>query len=47
MAEFVNAEHEEMRGIFYRAVHAIEHAMSARREYMTKDGEIIYGGPGH
>ena len=34
-----------MRGLFYRALRTIEYALSARREYMTKDGQIIYGGP--
>src|SRR5215204_688950 len=43
--EFVNAEHVEMRAIFYRSVRAIEHALSSRREYLTKEGEILYGGP--
>ena len=38
IAEFVNAEHDEMQAMFYRALRAIEHALSARREYMTKDG---------
>jgi hypothetical protein len=36
-----------MRAIFYRCLRAIEHAMSARREYMTKEGHIVYGGPDH
>jgi hypothetical protein len=36
-----------MRAIFYRCLRAIEHAMSARREYLTKEGQIIYGGPDH
>ena len=26
---------------------AIEHALSARREYLTKDGQIMQGGPDH
>ena len=26
---------------------AIEHALSARREYMRKEGEILYCGPDH
>ena len=47
IAEFVNAEHVEMRAMFYRSVRAIEHALSARREYLTKAGEILYGGPDH
>ena len=29
------------------SLRAIEHAFSARREYMTKEGEILYGGPDH
>ena len=33
--------------LFYRALRVIEHAFSARREYMTKEGEILYGGPDH
>ena len=47
IAEFVNAEHVEMRAMFYRSVRAVEHALSARREYLTKAGEILYGGPDH
>ena len=47
IAEFVNLEHVEMRAMFYRSVRAIEHALSARREYLTKEGEILYGGPDH
>jgi hypothetical protein len=31
--------------LFYRSLRASEHALSARREYMTKEGRIIYGGP--
>src|SRR4051812_49885080 len=45
IADFVNAEHTEMRAMFYRSVRAVEHALSARREYLTKTGEILYGGP--
>jgi hypothetical protein len=38
----------QMRGMFYRSLRTIEHALSARREYMTKDGQIINGtGPLH
>jgi hypothetical protein len=33
----------QMRGMFYRSLRTIEHALSARREYMTKDGQIING----
>jgi hypothetical protein len=47
IAEFVNAEHVEMRALFYRSVRAVEHALSARREYLTKEGKILYGGPDH
>jgi hypothetical protein len=36
-----------MCALFYRSLRAIEHALSARREYMTKEGQIIYGGPDH
>ena len=39
IADFVNDESEEMRALFYRSLRTIEHALSARREYMTKDGE--------
>jgi hypothetical protein len=47
VAEFVSDEHNEMRALFYRSLRAIEQALSARREYMTKEGQIIYGGPDH
>ena len=47
IAEFVGDEWEEMRAVFYRSMRGIEHALSARREYMTKEGQIIYGGPDH
>jgi hypothetical protein len=47
VAEFVSDECDEMRGMFYRSLRAIEHAFSARREYMTKDGQLISGGPDH
>ena len=36
-----------MCALFYRSLRAIELALSARREYMTKEGQIIYGGPDH
>jgi hypothetical protein len=36
-----------MRAVFYRPIRAIEHALSARREYLTKDGQIITGGADH
>jgi hypothetical protein len=47
IAEFVGDEWEEMRAVFYRSMRAIEHALSARREYLTKDGQIMQGGPDH
>ena len=37
IAEFVGDEWQEMRAVFYRSMRAIEHALSARREYLTKD----------
>ncbi|MBC8164682.1 MAG: hypothetical protein H7Y20_02285 [Bryobacteraceae bacterium] len=43
----MNAERAEMEAMFYRAMRTIEHAFSARKEYMTKDGQIVYGGPDH
>ncbi len=36
-----------MRAMFYRCARVIEHALSAKREYMTKDGQILDGGPDH
>jgi integrase len=47
IAEFVGDEWEEMRAVFYRSMRAIEHALSARREYLTKEGQIMHGGPDH
>jgi hypothetical protein len=47
LAEFVSDERNEMQALFYPSLRAIEHALSARREYMTKEGQIIYGGPDH
>ena len=47
VAEFVNAERDEMHAMFYRCLRVIEHAFSARREYLNKDGQILYGGPDH
>jgi hypothetical protein len=44
VVEFVSDEHNEMRALFYRSLHTIEHALSATREYMTKEGLVIYGG---
>ena len=46
-ARCVDAEHDEMHARLYRCLRLIEHAMSASREYMTKEGEIVYGGPDH
>jgi hypothetical protein len=46
-AKFVGDEWEEMRAIFYQSMHVVEDALSARREYLTKDGQIILGGPDH
>jgi hypothetical protein len=47
IAEFVGDEWQEMRAVFYQSMHAIEQALSARREYLTKDGQIMQGGPDH
>jgi hypothetical protein len=47
IAEFVGDEREEMRAIFYRAMRAIKHGLSARREYLTKEGQILQGGSDH
>jgi hypothetical protein len=47
IAEFVGDEWQEMRAVFYRSLGVIEDAFSARREYVTKDGQIIQGGPDH
>ena len=44
-AEFVSDEREEMHALFLSVLRTIKHALSARREYMTKDGQIVYGGP--
>jgi hypothetical protein len=46
-ALFLVDEWQEMRAVFYRSMRAIEHALSARREYMTKEGQIMQGGPDH
>src|SRR6476660_6143453 len=40
------SEWEKMRAVFYRSMRAIEHALSARREYLT-NGQIMQGGPDH
>jgi hypothetical protein len=47
IAEFVGDEWEEMRAVFYRSMRTIEHALSARREYLTKEGQIMHSGPDH
>ena len=47
IAEFVGDEREEMRALFYRSMRVVEHALSAKREYLTKDGQILQGGPDH
>ena len=47
VAEFVSDERDEMCALFYRSLRTIEQALSAKREYMTKEGQIIYGGPDH
>ena len=47
IAEIVSSEHDEMRAMFYRCARVIEQALSARREYTTKDGQILDGGPDH
>jgi hypothetical protein len=46
IAEFVGDEWHEMRAV-YRSMRAIEHALTARGEYTTKEGEIMQGGPDH
>ena len=46
VVEFVNAERDEMHAMSHRCLRVIEHALSARREYLTKDGQILHGGPG-
>src|SRR3954451_19054830 len=47
IADFVNHEHELMLGLFYRSVRIIEQALYARREYTTREGEVLQGGPDH
>jgi hypothetical protein len=47
LADFVTAERDEMRVMFYVSLRVIEHALSARKEYTTKDGQILQGGPDH
>ncbi len=41
VGEFVSGERDEMCALFYRSLRAIEQALSARREYMTEEGQII------
>ena len=36
-----------MRAMFYRCARVIEHALTAKREYMAKDGQILDGRPDH
>lgn len=43
IAEFVSAEHDEMRAMLYRALRVVEHALSACKEYMTKEGDVFNG----
>ena len=45
--QFVNEERELMLGLFFRALRAIEHGFSVRREYVLKSGETVLGGPDH
>ena len=33
-----------MRAMFYRCARVIEHALSAKREYMTKNGQMSMAG---
>jgi hypothetical protein len=47
LAEFVSSEQDEMHAMFYRCLRVVDRALSATREYMTKDGQIINGGPDH
>jgi hypothetical protein len=47
LRSLVSSEHEEMRAMFYRRVRVIDDALSAKREYMPKDGQILDGGPDH
>jgi len=47
IAEFISSEEDQMRNLFYRALGVIEHAFSAEREYLTKDGQVLHGGPDH
>lgn len=47
LTELVDSERDEMHALFFLALRVIRDACSARREYMTKDGERIVGGPDH
>jgi hypothetical protein len=47
IAEFVSNEQDEVRALFYRALQVIGDALIAQHEYLTKEGQIIYGGPEH
>jgi hypothetical protein len=47
LAEFVSSEQDEMRAMFYRCLRVVDRALSATPEYMTKDGQIVNGGPDH
>ena len=47
LVDLVNAEKEEVERMFYLMLRTIEHGFSARKEYMTKDGQVIYGGADH
>jgi hypothetical protein len=31
-----------MRAVFYRCIRAVEHALSAPREYMSKKGQVLH-----
>ena len=46
IVEFVSDERDEMCALFYRSLRAIESALSARHEYMTNEGEVLYGRAG-
>jgi uncharacterized protein YciI len=36
-----------MLGLFYRSIRIIEEAFEARREYTSREGEVLQGGPDH
>jgi hypothetical protein len=44
IAEFVGDEWQEMRAVFYQSMRAIEHALSARHEYLRKMGRSCRAG---